>query len=179
MTDLSISRATRNTFQQTFVGLEYETTDDQPADLFSRACVEQYLDFDPHQFGYLFAQVFESEVLREVALLEGVPFEELDTLRYQPTATIKNLAELVENSADLDVVEHVNLAAALISISRFGMAERLLASAATAARTPLETFETAMLEFVVSNRRDDGAASQRPSAGCARPSSRAPFPRTG
>ncbi|MFD6531210.1 tetratricopeptide repeat protein [Streptomyces sp. NPDC060184] len=148
----------RNTFQETLLGLEY-TPRPEGADLFSRACVEQYQEYRPDRFGYVFAQVFEPNTLTEVALLEGVSPEAAADLSHRPTASMTALAEHVEGRADLPVVTLVNLAAALISVSRFDAARLVLADAEARARTPEEVFETAMLAFVVANRRDDGAGS--------------------
>lgn len=148
----------RNTFTETLLGLEY-TPRPEGIDLFSRACVEQYQEFRPDRFGYVFAQVFEPNTLIEVALLEGVSPEAVADLTHRPTASMTALAERVEGRADLPVVTLVNLAAALISISRFDAARLVLADAETHARTPEEIFETSMLQFVVANRRDDGTGS--------------------
>lgn len=139
------------------LGLEFDTTGPDAADLFSQACVEQYHDSDPGQYGYLFAQVFEAQVVQEVAAIEGVDHEAVTTLAYQPTATIAALAEAVDNVQDLPVVGQVHLTAALVSISRFDVAAKVLATAARRAATARDEFEIAMLDFVIRNRRDDGA----------------------
>lgn len=151
----------RNTFQETLLGLEYTLRPEGGADLFSRACVEQYQEFRPDRFGYTFAQVFEPNALTEVALLEGVSPDAAADLTYRPTASIIALAEHVEGRDDLPVVTLVNLAAALVSVSRFDTARLVLVDAEARARTPEEVFEIAMLEFVVANRLDDGAGSPR------------------
>ncbi|GAA2740236.1 MULTISPECIES: tetratricopeptide repeat protein [Kitasatospora] len=159
MTDRSGFRS--NTFSETMLGLQYATTPDRPADLFSQACVEQYEQADPRFFGYLFAQVFEPNVLHEVALLEGVPYSSLRELGHRPTPAMARLAESAGNAADLPVVGLVNVAAALISVSRFDLAVDLLGQAERRAGEPRERFEIAMLEFIVANRRDDGTGSPR------------------
>ncbi|MFE0181241.1 hypothetical protein ACFW62_11750 [Streptomyces olivaceus] len=140
------------------VGLEFDTSDNS-GDLFSQACVEQYREHDPHSFGYLFAQVFEPNVLREVALLEGLPYKALAELEHHPTASMAQLREAVTCEARLSPVELVNAAAALISISRFELARRLLDTAKTREGTPRDHFEIAMLAFVVANRCDDAMQS--------------------
>lgn len=144
-----------NSFEQVMLGLE---PGEGSADLFSQACVQEYLEHDPSQFGYLFAQVFEPEVLAEVALLSGVDERAAATLQHCPTLRMSDLAERVRLAADLAPVERLSLAASLISISRFDAAEEVLRSVPDAdARLD---FELGMLEFVVSNRRDEGASSQ-------------------
>jgi tetratricopeptide (TPR) repeat protein len=150
-----------NPFQETMLGLELSQWPEGRADLFSRACVEQYQSADMSRFGYLFAQVFEPNVLVEVALLAGVPYEEVAGLRYRPTPTIAHLAERTAHAGDLTVVELVNVAAALISISRFGAATDLLEAATARAAGPLQTFEAWMLVFVVANRCDDSQGTTR------------------
>ncbi|MGW5496861.1 hypothetical protein [Streptomyces olivaceoviridis] len=150
-----------NTFQETLLGLEYTTGPGRPADLFSRACVEQYADLRLDRFGYLLAQVFEPNVLHEAALLAGLSYDSLADLSHRPTEPVERLAALVRDAADLPVTALVNTAAALISVSRFDPAECLLADAYARAATPRERFEASMLAFVVTNRRDDGADSPR------------------
>lgn len=153
------SGRTENSFQQTMLGLSYTRHDDHEADLFSRACAEQFLDCDFARFGYLFAQVFEANVVTEIALLAGLPHEELDELRHRPTPEVARLADLVAQAADLSVVELVNVAAALISVSRFSLASSVLAQATRRTTTAREMFEVAMLQFIVANRIDDLAGS--------------------
>lgn len=149
----------RNTFQETLAALEYEPRQGRPADIFSRACVASYSGSDWTHFGYFFTQIFEPDVLREVALLEGVAYESLANLSYQPSATLSHLAELVEKASDLSPVELVNLASALISISRFDVAAQLLNDVSGKGTTPREKFEVAWLEFMISNRCNRGVNS--------------------
>ncbi|HEX5534490.1 MAG TPA: hypothetical protein VFX33_12185 [Actinomycetales bacterium] len=151
----------RNAFQETMLGLEFNPRPDDQTDLFSRACVEQYQAADLSRLGYLFAQVFEPNVLVEVAVLADVPYETVADLTYRPTPSIIRLAELAANAADLSVIELINVAAALISVSRFEAASKLLESAVARAANPLETFEVWMLVFVVANRCDDRKGATR------------------
>jgi hypothetical protein len=157
MRDHSVSQ--NNPFRQTLLGLEYTTSPGRPADLFSQACVEQFQELGLDRFGYLFAQVFEPNVLREIALLADVPYTSLADLTHSPTPAVHRLAELVDHAGELTVVGLVNVAAALISISRFDLADRMLASAFSRVGDPLEAFEAAMLRFVIANRRDEGSGS--------------------
>lgn len=149
----------RNAFQETLVGLHFTASPDAPPDIFSQACVESFDECDMTRFGYAFTQMFEPAVLYEVALLEGVPYESLTNLDHRPTAAMTRLAEFVHDAAELPVVGLVNLASALISVSRFDLATRLVAHASQQATTSREEFEIAWLEFLISNRRDDGADS--------------------
>lgn len=144
----------RNTFQETMVGLEYSSRPGRSADIFSRACVEVFVGWDWARYGYPFTQVFEPGVLQEVALLEGVPHGALEDLSHRPTVTMRRLGDVVDGAAGLDPVARINLAASLANISRFNLAERVLGLADP--RHPREVFEVAWLEFVISNRRDDG-----------------------
>ena len=149
-------RGPGNAFLETLLGLEY--TGDR-ADLFSQACVGQFEASDPTRYEYLFAQVFEPDVLKEVAVLAGLPYPEVAGLVHRPTAAVAGLAERRAAAADLSVVELVNLAAALISISRFDVADEVLDIAARGAADPGDRFEVEMLRFTVTNRRDDGTGS--------------------
>lgn len=151
----------RNTFQETMIGLEYNTTPGHQPDLFSRACVESYTEMNWTKFGYVFTQIFEPGVLQEVALLEDVPYDSLTDLSYRRNAAMGHLAELVNNAAELTTVRLLNLASVLISISRFEIASQLVDRAAARTISPREQFEIGWLEFLISNRRDDGANSTR------------------
>ena len=82
----------RNSFHETLLGLEYPP--DLAADIFSQACVESFAESDFSEFGYVFTQVFEPDVLREIALLEGVPYESLAELTHRPTLALRRIAEL-------------------------------------------------------------------------------------
>jgi len=148
-----------NAFQQTMLGLEFDQDRSGPADLFSQACVEQYDDSDPSQYGYLFAQVFEPQVLLEVAALGGVDHEAVTTLVHRPTATLADLADAVDHVDELAVVGQIHLTAALVSISRFDVAARVLTAASARAVSARDKFEIAMLDFVIRNRRDDGTGT--------------------
>jgi tetratricopeptide (TPR) repeat protein len=151
----------RNTFQETMLGLEYVANSDRQADIFSRACVEIFAEVDWSQFGYSFTQIFEPDVLREVALLESVSYDSLTDLSHIPSITMGRLTELVNHASELITVELLNLASALISISRFEIAAQLVDGAAARALSPREQFEVGWLEFLISNRRDDGTNSTR------------------
>lgn len=147
----------RNAFQATLIGLSFGPSHD--ADIFSRACVEAFDECDWAQFGYPFTQVFEPAVLFEVALLEGVPYERLTALDHRETDATVRLGAMVDVLATRSVVELVNLASALVSISRFDLARRVLAEAGARRTTPREDFDIAWVEFLVTNRCDDGAGS--------------------
>ncbi|RKN38374.1 tetratricopeptide repeat protein [Streptomyces hoynatensis] len=147
----------RNAFQETLLTLDH--TPGRPADLFSRACVQHYRELRLDRFGYSFTQVFEPGVLKEVALLEGRPYAPLADLSDRPGPALARLGELADNAADLSVPGLVNVASALITVSRIGPASRLLRPAAARAADPRERLEVAMLDFMVANRRDDGASS--------------------
>jgi hypothetical protein len=150
-----------NTFQEVLLGFEYTSRQGRQVDLFSLACVKQMSDFNSERLGYLLGQVFERHVLEEVATLDGVDLASVADMRYRPTATMTRVAQLTENAESLPVIGMINLATALVSVSRFDRAARILRAALLRATTPRDVFEIAMLEFIVSNRRDNGAASPR------------------
>lgn len=151
----------RNTFQQTLLGLTFNDPYDNPGDLFSQACVEQYLSADFSQFGFRFSQVFEPDVLREVSVLEGIPYSSVTNLSWRGTTPISDLAYALEHMSELSVVELVNVAAAFISVSRFAAASRVLKQASLRSTSARERFEIAMLQFVIFNRLDDATLIQR------------------
>ncbi|MBF6299073.1 hypothetical protein IU459_16205 [Nocardia amamiensis] len=147
----------RNSFGETLLGLSY--SHDLVADIFSRACVDAYREYDGQRLGYAFTQIFEPDVLAEVCLLQGLSYELVATVRYQPTAEIRRLAGWMEDAGDLPVVELINLGSVLVSISRFDVAQRVIQLAADRSCTSRERFEIAWLKFLVSNRCDDGRRS--------------------
>lgn len=147
----------RNAFQRTLVGLHYSGAPPCTPDLFSRACVQAYETANPREFGYQFTQVFEPGVLEEVALLEGVTADAMAMLDYCPTAAMENLRRRLDCCGALSVVERLNLASTLTSVSRFDAAERALPEQVGTAR---ERFELSWIQFLIFNRRDDGAGSR-------------------
>lgn len=155
--DMAHNRIPRNAFHRTLVGLNYGGSPLCEPDLFSCACVEAYETSNQRQFGYQFTQIFEPGVLQEVALLEGVPVEAMETLDHRPTAAMEDLRQRLDGRRDLSVVERINLASALISVSRFGAAEHARPEAVGTAQ---ERFELAWIDFLISNRRDDGLVSR-------------------
>lgn len=118
-------KLTPNAFQRTIVHFDHGGVD---ADLFSRACVEQYDDSPVESFGYLFAQVFEPHVLQEVAALEGQPIEAIERLEYGASERMERLRAQMRGRSAASIIALVNTAAVLISLSRFGLAAEVLAS---------------------------------------------------
>jgi len=148
-----------NAFQETLLGLTYSTGAVRSTDMFSRACVEQFHEADWTSYGYLFTQVFEPDVLREAALLAGVNYADAADLTHVPSAEMAHLADMHSRARDLPVVGQVNVAAALISVSRFDAAAQVLQLASARGLSGRDAFEAAMLDFMVANRRDDGVGS--------------------
>ncbi|MEV8327642.1 hypothetical protein [Kitasatospora sp. NPDC056731] len=148
-----------NSFQSTLLGLTYSAHAGPLADLFSQACVNQFNEANWSSYGYLFTQVFESDVLREAALLGGADHAAVADLHSLPTSAMKRLAEMLEHADDLPVVGRVNLASALISVSRFDIAAGVLREIPPTEIGSRDAFEVGMLDFMISNRRDDGAGS--------------------
>lgn len=125
-------------------------------DLFSAACLEEFDNRPRDSYGYLFAQVFEPHVLHEIERLEGCTIGGLETLSYGASDRLDQLRAAL-CCTGVRVVERINLAAALISVSRFTLAASILAEIDPTECTPRDWFEAAMLDFVVANRRSDKA----------------------
>lgn len=140
------------------IGLSFDPLRSLP-DIFSRSCVEAFDACDWSRLGYSFTQLFEPAVLREISLLEAVPHSTLARLENPETDSTIRLTEMLHDLSVWSVVELVNLASALVSVSRFDLARRPIATAAARRVTSREAFEIAWLEFLVSNRCDDGAGS--------------------
>jgi tetratricopeptide (TPR) repeat protein len=147
-------------FEETMLALAYAPgrTD---VDLFSSACVQVYEQHDSSTYDYPLAQVFEQTVLDEVVALSGRSVHAVSTLEDAPSERVGELRERMGAAADLSSVEAANLAAALISISRFGPARQVLDAALERRPDALGRFELAMLQFVVANRCTDGSGSAR------------------
>jgi tetratricopeptide (TPR) repeat protein len=149
---------TRNAFRDTLVGLAYDS-DTYIPDIFSRACVESFEQCEWEQFGYSFTQVFEPAVLYEIALLDDVPLTRLARLEQPGTPAMTWLRSMIDNAAAHTVVELINLASCLVTISRFDLVRDILAALAERPSTPREDFEVGWLEFMVANRCDGGTGS--------------------
>lgn len=141
-----------NAFHQTMLHLNYRDAD---ADLFSRACIAQYDDRPSDIYGYLFAQVFEPSVLTEIALLEGCNRTAVEQLEFGSGSRMDRLRADVCESKAMSPVQAVNIAAALISISRFKLAKIVLAGINREKCGTRDIFEIAMLDFVITNRLAD------------------------
>ena len=141
-----------NCFHQTMRELSFKDSEDAPADLFSRACVEQFEDSPKGHYGYLLAQVFEPYVLAEIADIDGVDPEKMALLEVGESAAISTLRQRVSDRTQLTPVEAVNTAAALISISRFELAQQMLEAGAGQTTSHRDRFEIAMLRFIIHNR---------------------------
>lgn len=118
-----------------------------------------YSEHQPDVYGYLLAQVFEPNVLREVAILDGQSVERVADLSHRSTSTMEQLADRVARAGELPVVALINTATALLSVSRFDPAEALVHKALSRSLSSHEAFEAWMLKFIVTNRRDDGKGS--------------------
>ncbi len=160
MIDVISQTIVANSFQRTMLGLDLgDGATPESVDLFSRATVEQWAEVDPTKYGYLFAQVFEPDVLRELALLEGISDESVVSLGHRPSESMSRLAAMVADTSASSTVELVGLASVLISISRFKVAAGLLDQARLLPAQPWDRFEIAMLDFMISNRCRDGQGS--------------------
>ncbi|MFB6981588.1 tetratricopeptide repeat protein [Streptomyces scopuliridis] len=148
----------RNSFHDTMIGLSCSPAEYR-ADIFSRACVESFDSCDWFQFGYAFTQVFEPAVLYEISLLEGARIAPLARLEDRRTEPLVRLGAMLDQASEHTVVELLNAASALISISRFELVRNILAILSERRTTPREDFEIGWLEFVVSNRCEGGAGS--------------------
>jgi hypothetical protein len=111
---MSIPTIARNAFQHTLAGFS-ATQDPSKADLFSKAAVETYEAKTWTEWGYQFTQIFEPGVLREVAMLEGLAYESLQSMKHRPSPSLRWLGERADAPADLSFKEKLNVAAALIS----------------------------------------------------------------
>jgi hypothetical protein len=157
---MSIQSIARNSFQHTLAVFS-GASDAGEADLFSRAAVEIYERKTWDEWGYRFTQIFEPGVLQEVAMLEGIPYDDLRRLKHRPSPALTWLGTRADAPAELSFVEKINVASALVSISRFDAAESIIATAASDMVSDRDRFELGWIEFLISNRCDDGARSPR------------------
>lgn len=146
-----------NAFQTTLIRLEADPI--MPLDSFSAACLEVFEFRNPEGLDYRIAQVFEPAVLEEVAFLEGVAPDAVASLAYAPSQALRDLLREVEDSGGRSGARSLNLALVLISISRFSLAERVLADAPGTLTSDEERFLHALLCFIVDNRNASGKRS--------------------
>lgn len=147
----------RNSFQEAL--LELRLSKESAADIFSRAAVQAFDGNNWREFGYPFTQIFEPNVLHEIALLENLPFDAIARLEHCQSSAVAWLKYRISEAATLGVAELLNLASALVSISRFELATVLVEQASARATASRDSFEVGWLEFLISNRCDDGARS--------------------
>jgi tetratricopeptide (TPR) repeat protein len=126
--------------------------DGLPMDLYSRATIEEICGHSFGHYGFRLSQVFEPAVLREVAWLGAGSPGEPATFDPAPDSPARFLCERLERLPELPCVEQVNLASALVALSRFAMAERVLDAAAGTSETVRDRFEVETLRFVIENR---------------------------
>ena len=155
---MSIPSIARNAFQHTLAEFS-RSPDPRSEDLFSKATVEIYDTKSWDEWGYRFTQIFEPGVLQEVAILEALPYDDLQTLKHRPSQALAWLGTRLDAPTELSFVEKINVASALIGISRFDAAASLVELAAPDAASPRDRFELGWVEFLISNRRDDGSRS--------------------
>ncbi|MGH8919176.1 MAG: hypothetical protein ACRD0H_12760 [Actinomycetes bacterium] len=92
-------------------------------------------------------------------MLTGVPLGRLARLEPPSSPATSRLRSMIDQLADRTVVEMVNLASCLVTISRFDLVRDVLAAVAARRTTPREDFEVGWLEFLVANRSGGGGGS--------------------
>ncbi len=155
---MSTQSIARNAFQHTLAVFS-GAPNPAKADLFSRAAVEVYEAKIWDDWGYRFTQIFEPGILQEVAILEGISHDDLRRLKHRPSPALSWLGARADAPTELSFVEKINVASALVSISRFDAAASIVDIAACDAVSPRDRFELGWVEFLISNRCDDGAHS--------------------
>ncbi|WP_299694181.1 hypothetical protein [uncultured Tateyamaria sp.] len=124
-------------------------------DLFSKTCLEQFYSRPIGQYGYCLGQVFEPYVLAEVAQLSNMRRNTMEKTLPDSSKLFLELRTLVENSASAAIPDITNTASALVSLSRFELAQKLLNRIPNDQMSVRDAFELAMLEFIIANRLDD------------------------
>jgi tetratricopeptide (TPR) repeat protein len=146
-----------NCFSDVLLGLSTRRTD---VSLFSSGCAKFFANHDFNVLGFPYIQVFEPNVLREVLRLRGLSEQAAEDLGPAETAAMCRLHELVGKPDALSDAELTNTIGALISISRFDAARRLKQHLETRSLSAPAEFESAWLDFLISNRCDEGRRSQ-------------------
>ncbi len=150
-----------NCFEQTMFGLDFIQSEASRADLFSRTCIEQFLNTNQNNYNYQFAQVFEPYVLKEICKIANLDYDSVDNLRAHDTAPVRHLNECILNRKKLNFINLMNVAATLVSISRFKLAKLVLEEAKNRTSKSIDRFEVALLEFIITNRAEDGKSSDQ------------------
>jgi hypothetical protein len=154
-----VTRFSSRCFSQVLLGLHHDTNFEAKPNLFSRGCVDFFHKKDFETYGYQFTQIFEEAVLNEVIVLNGLPGEDVYSIRYGESKGLERLRSLISSANDISVPALANTIAALISISRFRIASTLLSQLRPRATKARETFELGWLEFLLSNRFAEGRDS--------------------
>lgn len=136
--------------------LMFEKSDEEKADLFSKALFHSVENLDWTALKFQFTQVFEPDVLLECCVLEGLDHNDASELNYLPSKALLDLASVYKRRKDLGFSELINLAAVLISICRFGLAAEVVGCAVGKVETPEQRFELGWTQFLISNRVSDG-----------------------
>ena len=145
----------KNCFQSLMIKGSVSGILEQQQDLFSKTCLEQFDSRPIGQYGYCLGQVFEPYVLDEVSQLSNTRLSTSEKLKPNTSELFAELCALVENSVSGPIPDIINTASALVSLSRFQLAETMLHRIPRDRMSVRDSFELAMLEFIIANRLDD------------------------
>lgn len=152
--------AKANSFTDILTLKQCPPADDDTACLFSRgtALILRTHDFD--LFGYPYIQVFEANVLAEIANLQRISFDKIEILQSEFPVPEGHALFRITQPETLSDVQLTNNIGCLISLSRFTQAKALCALLQDRSLDDRAQFELSWLSFLISNRCDDGASSQ-------------------
>lgn len=154
-----LSGSASNNFCQVLLALRLDPRVEHEADLFSRGCVESFRGQAFESYSYTFTQIFEKGVLDEVIALSRLADDDVHAIRHGEGAGIERLRSLVANAHLLSNVALSNTIAALVSISRFGLASILLNVLREREHCARSAFELGWIEFLIANRYTEGRDS--------------------
>lgn len=90
--------------------------------------VEKFAKHNFDEIGYGCLQLFEPGILAEISLLNNIKIEDIENFNYESKSSnnLKNLKWMLDNQKYLSSIQKINLAYALNTLSRYGLAKILL-----------------------------------------------------
>ena len=141
-----------NAFHKSMVNFDYGNYDESKIDLFSRTCIEELDERLSERHGYRIGQVFEPYVLQELAKIESCQFERIENLDYGSSDTLNKIKKELVSFNKLATISKINLIAALVSLSRFSLANKYIKIINRENTENRDLFELYFIQFIIANR---------------------------
>ncbi|PTA66544.1 tetratricopeptide repeat protein [Deinococcus arcticus] len=137
-----------NAFETYLVNLTKTT----PAPLFVRLSEYNFLRQNFDDPGYRFSQVFEPQVLQELAMLNPLDIDQLEQLNYGVHDHYQSVPWMLRHLQHVTNPQKINLANFLISVCRYALARRVFATIETRQLPARFLRDYHLLGFLLTNR---------------------------